>query len=191
LRRYSGRIVGEHRDAGHPRNDGIGIVTRGRKPVPTELKLLRGNPGKRAVNRDEPKPDPKAPGMPVWLSNEARAEWRRVVPELERLGLSAKVDRAALAAYCETWATFVAAERLIHEKGLLIMRVIEEVTGSDGNVLELHVSPTKNPAVIIARDAAAQVRAFCSEFGLTPSARTRLQMPEAEDGDDGFGALLS
>lgn len=167
-------------------------MTRGRKPVPTELKLLRGNPGKRAVNRNEPKPDPKAPGMPVWLSNEARAEWRRVVPELDKLGLTAKVDRAALASYCETWATFVAAEKLIHKHGLVIFRVTEiEAHDEAGNPIEIHVAPTKNPAVIIARDAAAQVRAFCSEFGLTPSARTRLQMPEGEEGDDGFGALLS
>jgi P27 family predicted phage terminase small subunit len=167
-------------------------MTRGRKPVPTELKLLRGNPGKRRLNREEPKPDPKAPGMPVWLSNEARAEWRRVVPELERLGLAAKVDRAALAAYCETWATFVAAEQTIHKHGIITMRVTEiTAEDADGNPIEIHVTPTKNPAVIIARDAAAQVRAFCSEFGLTPSARTRLQTPEAEDGDDGFGALLS
>lgn len=164
---------------------------RGRKPVPTELKLLRGNPGKRQVSRNEPKPDPKAPGMPVWLSNEARAEWRRVVPELERLGLTAKVDRAALAAYCETWATFVAASHLVHEHGIIYMRKTEEAVSADGRQLLIYVTPAKNPALIVARDAAAQVRAFCSEFGLTPSARTRLQMPEAEDGDDGFGALLS
>lgn len=165
---------------------------KGRKPTPTHLKVLRGNPGKRAINRNEPRPDSKAPGMPTWFSNEARAEWRRVVPELERLGLSAKVDRAALAAYCESWATFVAAEQLIHKHGLVIMRISEiNATDIDGNPIEIHVTPAKNPAVIIARDAAAAVRGFCAEFGLTPSARTRLQMPEPEDADDGFGALLS
>ena len=36
---------------------------RGRKPVPTALKKLRGNPGKRPLNDAEPKPDVVVPGV--------------------------------------------------------------------------------------------------------------------------------
>ena len=164
---------------------------RGRKPTPTNLKLLRGNPGKRPINANEPKPAPKAPGMPAWLSTEARNEWRRVVPELDKLGLLAKVDRGALAAYCETWATFVAATHLVHEHGIVYMRKVDEVTDMDGRVIEIHVAPAKNPALIVARDAAAQIRAFCSEFGLTPSARTRIDVPEPDEAGMGAESLLS
>ena len=38
------------------------MATRGRKPTPTALKLLEGNPGKRKLNDREPKPEKKKPG---------------------------------------------------------------------------------------------------------------------------------
>ena len=152
---------------------------RGRKPTPTALKVLQGNPGKRPLNRREPKPPPTAPGCPTWLSIEAKAEWRRVVPVLDQLGMLTKVDRAALATYCEEWATFVYAQRLVHEHGITIK--VHESTSLDGQTL--YFRPTKNPALQVARDAADKVRQFASEFGLTPSARTRLEIPEADDGE--------
>ena len=152
---------------------------RGRKPVPTSLKVIRGNPGKRPLNKNEPKPTLGAPGCPTWLSIEAKAEWRRVVPKLDELGMLTKVDRAALATYCEAWATFVYAQREVHTHGIVVMAV--ETMSEDGS--RIYVKPTKNPAIIVARDAANLIRQFCAEFGLTPSARTRLELPEAEDDD--------
>ena len=40
----------------------------GRPPKPTYLKVLEGNPGKRPLNENEPKPKPSAPKCPAWLS---------------------------------------------------------------------------------------------------------------------------
>ena len=40
---------------------------RGRRPNPTRLKLLTGNPGKRPLNPDEPKPQIAVPECPVEL----------------------------------------------------------------------------------------------------------------------------
>jgi len=157
-----------------------------RPPVPTALKVLRGNPGKRPLTKNEPKPSLGAPGCPSWLSIEARAEWRRVVPRLDEIGMLTKVDRAALATYCETWATFVYAQRQVHEHGIVIMAV--EKISDDGQVI--YTRATKNPAIIVARDAANQIRQFCTEFGMTPSARTRLSLPEAE-GDDAASSIFS
>ena len=42
----------------------------GRKPDPTRLKLLKGNPGKRPLNANEPNPTPRLPRV-------ARAPLRR------------------------------------------------------------------------------------------------------------------
>ena len=160
-------------------------MVKGRKPTPTSLKVLKGNPGKRPINKNEPRPGLGAPGCPTWLSLEAKAEWRRIVPRLDKLGMLTKVDRAALATYCESWATFVYAQRLVHEHGILIMKKVTE--SIDGTII--YVQPTKNPALMVARDAADKVRQFCSEFGLTPSARTRLELPEADDDDLGRSLL--
>lgn len=162
---------------------------KGRKPKPTALKVLEGNRGKRPLNRNEPKPSPSAPGCPTWLAPEARAEWRRVVPELDRIGMLSKIDRAALAAYCETWATFVTAQRDLHERGLVLYLEAERAQTETEEVV-IYVKAVKNPSVLIARDAAAQVRQFATEFGLTPSARSRLEVPE-QAGDDPMASIFS
>ena len=48
------------------------MAQRGRKPKPTAVKVLEGNPGKRSLNTGEPKPDKKAPRCPAWLEDEAK-----------------------------------------------------------------------------------------------------------------------
>ena len=155
---------------------------KGRKPTPTSLKLLKGNPGKRAINKREPMPTAGGVGCPTWLSKEAKAEWRRVSAELDKLGLLTKVDRAALATYCESWSTFVKAQALIERYGLVYMREEERFTNDDGDTV-IVVRPAKIPAVAIAKDAAATIRAFCTEFGLTPSSRSRMTVPDVDDDD--------
>lgn len=51
------------------------------------------------------------------LGAEARTEWDRVAHGLHALRLLETVDRAALAAYCTTYARWVQAERAIAEMG--------------------------------------------------------------------------
>ncbi|MBT6386690.1 MAG: phage terminase small subunit P27 family, partial [Alphaproteobacteria bacterium] len=55
---------------------------RGRKPKPTHLKAITGNPGKRPLNRDEPRPEIAVPECPPELSPAAQREWQRLVGEL-------------------------------------------------------------------------------------------------------------
>ena len=50
------------------------MATRGRKPKPTAMKELEGNPGKHPLNTSEPKPNKKAPACPKWLEPEAKKE---------------------------------------------------------------------------------------------------------------------
>jgi P27 family predicted phage terminase small subunit len=147
----------------------------GRKPKPTHLKLIEGNPGKRPVPRSEPKPEPKAPKPPTDLHGDALREWRRVAPQLERLGLLTGLDRAALSAYCWAWARLLAAQRVLADSGVLVKQ--------RGN------RTVKNPAIQVARDAAAECRAWCAEFGMTPSARGRMALPD-RPGDDDLDTLL-
>lgn len=149
---------------------------RGPPPKPTKLKLLTGNPGKRAINHREPKPAPAAKGarkVPVWMPPDGKREWKRVVPELERLGLLTKVDDAALEGYCNAYARALQAGRHVKKNGITIV--------TDKGFIIAH------PAVSMEKNAWAQVRQFGSEFGLTPSARTRIQVdkdpPQDTDAD--------
>ena len=93
---------------------------RGRKPKPTILRVLEGNPGKRPLNDCEPTPPVCEPQRPDWLDEEAQAEWSRIVPELHEMGLLARADRAAMAAYCTAWSRWVQAEALVKKFGPIV-----------------------------------------------------------------------
>lgn len=149
---------------------------RGRKPKPTALKLAEGNPGKRKINRGEPKPDGAAPACPRHLKGEARKEWVRLVPELEKIGLMTKVDLAAMACYCESWGLYLqalAAMARPAKKGGGAVTVTDK-----GNQIQ-------SPWLAIANRQKALIRSFLAEFGLTPATRSRLSItPVKTPGDD-------
>lgn len=161
----------------------------GRAPKPTRLKVIQGNPGKRELRKDEPKPAPKAPNAPTWLRREAAAEWRRVVPELETLGLIGKVDRAALAAYCEAWAAFHEASQRLKTQGVEIEVVKQRFFNELGEITHEEVDRIVNPALRHQRQALQALRGYLAEFGLSPAARTRLAVPDKDQGLD-LAAIL-
>lgn len=137
-------------------------MAKGRKPKPNHLKLIDGNPGKRAI--EKPKVAPSRPIAPHDMTAEAKREWSYVVPHLDALGLLHKVDRAALRAYCELVSTNIAATRDLEKRGYF-------VEGADGGIV-------KNPAVSVQTQTATQIRLFSSEFGLTAASRMRLELPD-------------
>lgn len=143
---------------------------RGFAPEPTCIRILKGNPGKRPLNMREPKPKPVRPICPAWLDAEAKREWRRIVPELDALGMLGKIDRAALSGYCECWAQWQQAVRILQTKGLTI--------------ITLSGYMQQRPEVSIAQKSLGLLKGFCQEFGLTPSARSRIQTPERDDGEE-------
>lgn len=136
----------------------------GPAPKPTALKRLEGNPGKRPLNDREPKPDAGEPTRPEWVLPEAKREWRRVVPQLVALGLLTRIDRAALASYCQWWARWVQAERCLDKLGLTFET-------PNGYVQQ-------RPEVAIAQKASDRCRQFAQEFGLTPASRSRISVSE-------------
>jgi P27 family predicted phage terminase small subunit len=148
---------------------------RGPAPKPTAIRELEGNPSHRPLPKNEPKPD-KGAACPEWLPDEAKVEWQRVAPELERLGLLTKVDSTALAAYCAAYARWRAAEEAIATNGLTF-----ETAGGYA---------AQRPEVGIANKAMADIRAFCKEFGLTPSARGRMSVPGEDKPTDPMAKLL-
>lgn len=84
---------------------------RGRKPVPTTLKLLRGNPGHRPPPPNEPIPPDLYPECPKHLGKEARRTWNRTVPVLYDMGVVKEINVAVLARYCEGNGQWVELKR--------------------------------------------------------------------------------
>lgn len=148
-------------------------MPRGRIPKPTNLKILEGNPGKRPLNQHEPKPKPIRPKCPRWLDKEAKRMWKDLAPELERLGLLTIIDGAALAAACQRWSTFVDCEQIIQEQGYNM-----EVFRYDKQGNEIGSYIQQRPEVSIGRQALADFRAFCTEFGMTPASRSRISVED-------------
>jgi P27 family predicted phage terminase small subunit len=134
----------------------------GPPPTPTSLKLLRGNPGKRKLNANEPDPAPAIPACPSHLNKVGKAEWRRVTKELLALGLISKLDRAALGGYCDAYSRWAEAATQIQQYGL----IFKSPSGY----------PMPSPYLAIVHTALDQMRAFLTEFGMTPSSRSRVKV---------------
>jgi P27 family predicted phage terminase small subunit len=136
---------------------------RGRRPKPTRVKILAGNPGKRPMNKHEPKPEPTIPECPTELGPVARQEWDRLASELGTLKLLTSLDRAALAAYCGAYALWAEATGAIQKYGTMV----KSPSGY----------PIQSPYVSIANRQAEIMIRIASEFGFTPASRSRISTP--------------
>ncbi len=139
---------------------------------------LRG-PLKAVDENYKPEPRQKAqtplPKMPAGLSAGAKAEWRRVAKPLHQLGLLTELDRKTLAMYCECVARYERAQAALLKDG--------------DTFIQPNGVPKQRPEYYIMRDALQELRQFIALFGLSPSARMRLQIPEPEHPDE-MEALL-
>lgn len=146
---------------------------RGPAPKPTRIKVLNGNPGHRPLNTREPMPKRGRPVCPAWLDDEAKTVWRKLVPELDRLGLLTVVDDWMLAGFCQACAELKQATETLRKDG----RYTQNAAGTQ----------VSHPAVSQQRSALKAVMDFASRFGLDPSSRTKLSAPAPEsDADDDF-----
>lgn len=139
---------------------------RGPAPEPTRLKIIKGNPGKRPLNKKEPKPQQGIPECPPELAGAARDEWERIAPMLHKIGLLSKVDGAGLAMYCAIYARWLEAEAQIRKHGMLIK-------SPNGY-------PMQSPYLNIATQCIKQMRGYLQELGLSASSRSRIEV-ERED----------
>ncbi len=137
----------------------------GRRPVPTQLNLVRGRPGKRPLNADEPQPEIVLPEPPDHLSDEAKREWERAGQLLLDLGVVSELDRGAFAAYCQAWGRWVEAEEALKRYGVVVKSPNEY--------------PMQSPFLAIANKALEQMRVFLIEFGMSPASRTRVRAERA------------
>ena len=125
------------------------------------------NPGKRKGGQ-EPQPRKGIPDCPDHLCSDAKAEWFRIADELLACGLLTKIDRAALAGYCQAWGRWVGAEKQLRKTGM----IVKAPSGY----------PMQNPYLSVANKAMQQMLGFLTEFGMTPSSRTRLSTTPAKTG---------
>jgi P27 family predicted phage terminase small subunit len=150
---------------------------KGPRPKPTHLRLVLGNPSRRPLNADEPQPAPKLPKPPAELGVDAKREWQRMSAELHILGLLTGLDHATLAAYCQCYGRWLVAERALarQAKNDPIMQALL-VRTKKGNVIQ-------NPLVGTANKAMSDMVRYAAEFGMTPSARSRIKAESPRSAD--------
>ena len=149
---------------------------RGRKKLPANLHVIRGNPSRRPI-KEAPEPATDKVAAPSHLEGHALEEWNRILPELKALDIISNVDTAALAAYCiaygrwrtaeEAIAKMAANDKLTH--GLMIKT-------TNGNAIQ-------NPLVGTSNKAQSDMVRYAAEFGMTPSARNRISSGSGEKKD--------
>ena len=152
---------------------------KGRKPLPTNLKVIHGTARPHRVNDQEPKPEKvRRPLAPKSLSADARKHWKKIARDLEACGVLTLMDQDALALYCELYAQWVEAGDMIQKKGIVI---------ADPRYLakETPVTvPIQSPYFMASLKLAEQMKAMLCEFGMTPSSRSRIRADSDKPGDD-------
>src|ERR1700690_3621432 len=93
---------------------------RGRKPKPTHLKLITGNPGHRPLNDAEPCAPAAIPSAPRFMNKDARREYRRLGPVLRDAGVLTNLDGPAFALYCCALARVAEAEHRLAVEGMTV-----------------------------------------------------------------------
>lgn len=140
-------------------------------PKPTALKQLEGNPGKRKLPEKEPSAPLllEIPKPPSFLMPLAKKHWKQMAQELQACGLLTAIDLDTFGAYCNCWALWVEAQQNLKKYG----PVQRNAAGI----------PVNSVFVDQSIKWLNQMLKYQKELGLTPSARTRVQvdMPEDED----------
>jgi P27 family predicted phage terminase small subunit len=149
------------------------MARTGRPAVPTQLKILRGNPGKRKIKTGEPTPPESGVEMPEYLGPVARARWAVMLPLLQGVRVMTRADVEALARYCDTYEWWLATRAKLKKEGDTY-----PILNDKGDVKYI----AQRPEVSIANKLAAQLRQLESDFGLSPAARTSLKVePDAKE----------
>jgi P27 family predicted phage terminase small subunit len=146
---------------------------------PTALKLIEGNPGKRSLNHNEPKPPSEFPTMPRGLNAIEKAEWKRLATELPKVpGLITRIDGPLLHAYVQCYAQWIEISKIMRDlakqdpvtKGMMLR-------GKNGQAYT-------NPLLRQQRQIRGELLRLAAEFGFSPVARTRIVLPDGSKANE-------
>jgi P27 family predicted phage terminase small subunit len=148
----------------------------GRPSKPTNLKVLHGD-RKDRINTDEPQPDIGEVLPPAWLSDAALEVWETFAGDLEAKRVLTPWDTEAFANWCDAVARRRDAAGHVDEEGAVVELPVFNKNGDQTGTRR-----GKNPWLFALNDADAQVQRYGARFGLTPSDRAQLKIPNQSEG---------
>jgi len=150
---------------------------RGPIPKPSAIARAEGNPGRRRLNDCEPQPRATTPRCPDHLDALAKKEWKRLVPILRRMRVLTEADGMPLANLCQTWSTWVQAQKKLTEMGILYK--------SPSGYIQ------QSPLFSMVTNCIDTVTKLSRELGLTPAARSRMVPQTETEPEDDLWAILN
>ena len=147
-----------------------------RQRIPTAIKRLNGNPGKRKSDLTAGiNVPPSMPEPPTHLSKEARAIFLETAQLLFDLGTLSKCDVAGLELYACNMVIFRTAHRDIARDGYFL-------TSPAGRFYA-------NPALKVVRDTETLILRWQGDMGMSAAARSRINIgKQAEADSNSFAA---
>jgi len=145
---------------------------RGPRPKPSKLKMLAGNPGKRPLNKLEPKPDLiNQISAPDCLDEDSAKIWDKIATQLHNIKVLTVIDTNALIRYCQLYSQWLQLQKILEEKGLTY-EVNKENKNGDKFVCYIR----ERPEIKLCLRLNAEITRLEKEFGLTPSSRTDISV---------------
>lgn len=138
----------------------------GRKPKPTHLKIVGGEKRPSRVKKGEPAANLGTADAPIWLSARATEIFDQISATLHGMGI-ASPDNMHAQALC--------ASRL--EEVEILTAVIED----SGRTYKSAGLVKARPEVSMRSEAMRHAQSLLAEFGLTPSARTKVSAGKAPE----------
>ncbi len=156
---------------------------RGRKKLPTEIKQLKGTLRADREIKDAMNPTKiiDLPYPPEYLNEDAKKEWYVIIKEYHKLGMISKLDLGILGLYCNEISIYIEMTNKLRDKDRVMV-----FKNPDGSIKYAAQVPYQK----IANDALAKALKIASEFGLTPSSRTKISTGQITDNDDPFLEFL-
>ena len=157
-------------------------MAKGRKKLPTVLKIVRGTARKCRILQAEVNYDEICvPAAPDELDPEAKAEWDKYFPLFKGKGLATKADLPLLLDLC----FIIARLKFIRSKITNENIVYSENTGKEIKVKTdkgwekrpLQI-PKINPYIKAYVLFIDRLYSLSAKFGMSPADRTRINMPE-------------
>lgn len=148
---------------------------RGRKPVPTVLKKIRGNPSKTPINEREPIPVGDLVAAPAWMTETQKEGWSYAILHAPP-GLLRIIDRSALVVWVVAEDLHVQACQFQARAGLLT-RIGPDLRGPrvEGQKQEPDTRALQqSPFLPIINKQAFLMLKAAAELGFTPASRSRV-----------------
>ena len=141
---------------------------RGRKPVPTTLRKLHGNPRKVALPKFESKPDGDLSDAPDWLTDDLKVGWAYALQNAPP-GMLKRIDQGILVAWVVAENLHRQAAEAQGKVGLLVRIKTRATLNQDDPGV-----PAASPYINIINQQAKIMLKAASELGFTPVSRPRV-----------------